>query len=142
MVKKSDNLTLSQSQRKRLLRAAELSAQQAYAPYSRFRVGAAVLAASGEIYRGANMENASYGLSICAERVALAAAKVAGEERLVAIAVACVDAPPDAPLEHKLPCGACLQWLQELAPDAPIIISGEEQSFRLPDLLPHAFTLA
>jgi len=142
MIKKSDNLTLTQSQRKRLISEAESSAQQAYAPYSRFRVGAAVLAASGKIYRGANIENASYGLSTCAERVALAATMVAGEARIIAIAVACVDAPPDAPLEHKLPCGACRQWLQELAPDAPIFVSGEERSFRLPDLLPHGFTLA
>jgi cytidine deaminase len=142
MTKNSDNLTPPQSQRQQLIREAELSAQQAYAPYSRFRVGAAVLAASGEIYRGANMENASYGLGLCAERVALAAAKVAGEARIVAIAVACVDAPADAPLEHKLPCGACLQWLQELAPDASIFVSGEEKSFRLADLLPHAFRLA
>jgi cytidine deaminase len=141
MTKKPDNLTLSQSQRQRLISEAELSAQQAYAPYSRFRVGASVLAASGEIYRGANIENASYGLGICAERVALAAAKVAGEKRIVAIAVACVDAPPDAPLEHKLPCGACRQWLQELAPDSYIFVSGEKKSFRLPDLLPHAFRL-
>jgi len=141
MTKKSDNVTLTQSQRQRLLREAELSAQQAYAPYSRFRVGAAVLAASGKIYRGANIENASYGLSTCAERVALAAAKVAGEVRLVALAVACVDAPADAPLAHKLPCGACRQWLQELAPDAHIFVSGEARSFRLPDLLPQAFTL-
>ena len=142
MIKKSDNPTVIQSQRKRLISEAESSAQHAYAPYSRFRVGAAVLAASGEIYRGANIENASYGLGICAERVALAAAKVAGEERLVAIAVACVDAASDSPLEQKLPCGACLQWIQELAPEAHIFVSGEKKSFRLPDLLPHAFRLA
>jgi cytidine deaminase len=104
-------------------------------------VGAAVLAASGSIYRGANIENASYGLGTCAERVALAAAKVAGEQQIVAIAIACADAAPESPLEQKLPCGACRQWLQELAPDAEIFVSGEKGSFRLADLLPHPFRL-
>jgi cytidine deaminase len=142
MKKELDSSPLTKSQRKRLIHAAELAAHQAYAPYSRFRVGAAVLAASGKIYPGANIENASYGLGTCAERVALAAAKVAGEKQLIAIAIACIDAAPDAPLEQRLPCGACLQWLQELAPDATIFILGEQNSFRLQDLLPHAFTLA
>jgi cytidine deaminase len=62
--------------------------------------------------------------------------------QIVAIAIACVDASPDSSLEQKLPCGACLQWLQELATDAAIFIMGEQRSFRLQDLLPHAFTLA
>ena len=141
MIKNPETFSLTESQRNRLIQEAELAAHQAYAPYSRFHVGAAVLVASGKIYRGANIENASYGLTICAERVALAAAKVAGEEQIVAIALACVDAPPGAPLEQKLPCGACLQWIQELAPDAHIFVSGEQRTFRLPDLLPHAFTL-
>lgn len=141
MLKQSGKPTLTQGRREHLLREAELSANHAYAPYSRFHVGAAVLAASGEIYRGANIENASYGLSMCAEIVALAAAKVAGEDVIVAIAVACVDASPDSPLHYKLPCGACRQWIQELAPQAEIFILGEKKSFKLEDLLPYGFRL-
>ena len=124
-----------------LVRQAREAAQSAYAPYSGFRVGAVVLAASGAIYRGANVENASYGLGICAERVALAAARVAGETELTAIAVACVDAPADGPAAGRLPCGACRQWIAELAPQARIFIAGVEDSFGIDELLPNAFQL-
>lgn len=125
----------------RLLAAAKAAAEHAYAPYSGFRVGAAVLGSRGAVYTGTNIENASYGLGTCAERVALASARAAGERDIVALAVACVDAPPDASLEQRMPCGACLQWIRELAPGAEIIVSGAERSFTLKDLLPLGFSL-
>lgn len=125
----------------RLLEEARLAAGQAYAPYSKFRVGAAVLGGDGAIYKGANVENASLGLGTCAERVALATAIADGERNLVAIAIACVDAPEDSSLAQRMPCGACRQWIQELAPDAEIFILGENRSFQINDLLPMAFSL-
>lgn len=112
----------------------------AYAPYSKFHVGAAVLGDSGQIYGGANVENASFGLSICAERVALATARAAGESSMLAIAIACVDAA-NASLEERMPCGACRQWLQELAPDAVVIVAPDEVEFKVSDILPHPFKL-
>ncbi len=127
--------------RKQLSDEARLAAERAYAPYSKFRVGAAVLASSGTIYRGANIENGCYGLGICAERVALAAATVAGEQKLTAIAIACIDVSADAPAHGSLPCGACRQWLAEMAPDAQIFIAGETDSYSIDDLLPQAFVL-
>jgi len=124
------------------MEAAKGAAKFAYAPYSHFRVGAAVLSRNGKVYTGANIENASYGLSLCAERVALAAAKAAGEQDLLGIAVACVDAPAGSPLDERLPCGACRQWIQELAPDAEILILGEVRIYTISDFLPNAFRLS
>ena len=125
----------------RLLEEARLAAERAYAPYSKFRVGAAVLGGNGKIYAGVNVENASLGLGTCAERVALASAIADGERNFVAIAVACVDAPEGSPLAQRVPCGACRQWIQELAPHAEILILGESGSLRIGDLLPMAFSL-
>ncbi|ACU89929.1 cytidine deaminase [Desulfomicrobium baculatum] len=125
----------------RLLEEARLAAGYAYAPYSNFRVGAAVLGGNGTIYTGVNVENASLGLGTCAERVALASAIADGERTIVALAVSCVDAPADSPPAQRMPCGACLQWIQELAPQAEIFILGENQSFQIHDLLPVAFSL-
>jgi cytidine deaminase len=125
----------------KLLDEARWAARQAYAPYSGFRVGAAVLGQSGAIFRGANVENASLGLCLCAERAALARAVADGERVIVAMAVACVDAAKDSPLAQRMPCGACRQWMAELAPDAEIFILGENRSFRTSDLLPMPFSL-
>jgi cytidine deaminase len=122
--------------RRTLLTAARRAALRAHAPYSHFRVGAAVLA-GGTIVTGANVENASYGLSLCAERVAIAAAVAAGKRRISRIAIA----SPDAEKGSLVPCGACLQWIAELAPDAEILIDGAERDYRLADLLPKAFSL-
>ena len=93
------------------------------------------------IYSGANVENASYGLSLCAERSALAAAIAAGERRFAAVAVACIDAPDDAGVSERTPCGACRQWLVELAPDAELAMLGVDGTMQVRDLLPHAFAL-
>ena len=121
-----------------LLALAAQSAQRAYAPYSHFRVGAAVLA-EGEIFLGANVENDAYSLALCAERAALAAAIVAGKRQISAIAIACIDAPPESDLRGRVPCGACRQWLSELAPQAKIYLLGSEQEFSADQLLPWAF---
>lgn len=120
-----------------LVRLALEARQRAYAPYSRFQVGAAVRAADGRVYVGANVENASYGLSICAERSAIAAAVSDGVRELVELAVALPTSPPAAP------CGLCRQMLAEFADDAlPITLAneeGERVTVTLGELLPRAF---
>ncbi len=142
-------------ERERLLAAARAAALHAYAPYSGFRVGAAVVVETPEgpeIVTGANVENASYGLTLCAERAALAAVcqrvqQAADDPRAVrpprvsAVAVACIDARADAAPRERMPCGACRQWLAELAPDAVYYVDGVERDLRLDDILPMAFRL-
>jgi cytidine deaminase len=134
--------------RKALLAAARAAAEHAYAPYSHFRVGAAAVIETPEgelVATGANVENASYGLTICAERVALASlfqTLPAGETpRVIQVAIACIDAPEDATDEARVPCGACRQWLAELAPEATYYVDGIARDLTLPDLLPLAFRL-
>lgn len=126
--------------RNELLELAREAALRAHCPYSHFRVGAA-LVAGGKIYTGVNIEISSYGLTLCAERSALATAVSAGAGPVTQVAVACIDAPADAPLAARTPCGACRQWLADLAPQAIIYIDGSEQDFSVADLLPHAFGL-
>ena len=126
--------------REELLALAREAALRAHCPYSHFRVGAAVVA-GGKVYTGVNIEISSYGLTLCAERSALAAAVSDGAGSVTQVAVACIDAPIDAPLASRTPCGACRQWLADLAPHAIISIDGAAQDFSLPDLLPHAFGL-
>jgi len=109
----------------------------AYAPYSQFRVGAALLAADGRVFTGANVENPSYGLSMCAERVAVGAAAAAGARSFVAIAVA-----GDSP-GGLVPCGACRQVLAEFSPDLLVIRcrpDGSYEKFRMRDLMPTPLT--
>jgi cytidine deaminase len=118
-------------------RAIEVRAQ-AYAPYSKFLVGAALRTASGKTYVGCNVENASYGLTVCAERVAVFAAVAAGERQFEALAIATQGG--------ATPCGACRQVLFEFHPDLPILILDVDHPNRitevnLRDLLPGAFTL-
>lgn len=125
-------------EREALLALARQTALQAHCPYSHFRVGAA-LVASGKTYVGVNIEISSYGLTLCAERSALAAALSDGAGPITHIAVACIDAPPDALLGARTPCGACRQWIADLAPSAVIFIDGTEHDFHITDLLPFAF---
>ena len=127
-------------EREALLALARETALRAHCPYSHFRVGA-VLIAGGKIYLGVNIEIASYGLTLCAERSALASALSGGAGPITQMAIACIDAPPHAPLNHRTPCGACRQWLADLAPDALIYIDGLEAEFTVTELLPFAFKL-
>ncbi len=123
-----------------LARAREVRAN-AYAPYSRFTVGAALLAADGRVFAGCNVENASYGLTICAERTAAFAAVLAGAGPIEAVAVACVDAPEGSDPALLMPCGACRQVLAEFAgPDTPFLVD-RVGAMTLADLLPRAFRL-
>lgn len=120
-----------------LLQAAREAQRQAYAPYSHFAVGAALLTASGKVFTGCNVENASYGLTICAERVAVGSAVAAGERDFVALAVV---APSPGPIS---PCGACRQILVEFSPGMRLILAnldGEVLETTAGDLLPGAFT--
>jgi cytidine deaminase len=117
-------------------RAARSARRRAYAPYSRFRVGAAVVA-GGRIHAGCNVENASYGLTLCAERVAVASAVAAGARAIEAVAVASGTSPPTPP------CGMCLQTLAEFAdPELPVLLIGPRGArveTTLGALLPNAF---
>ncbi len=126
--------------REELLQLARQSALRAHCPYSHFRVGAALVAGE-QIFTGVNVEISSYGLTLCAERAALAAAISAGAGPITRIAVACIDAPAEAPANERTPCGACRQWLADLAPQATIFIDGVADDFTIGDLLPYAFGL-
>lgn len=120
-----------------LLQAAREAREQAYVPYSRFAVGAALLTASGKVFTGCNVENASYGLTICAERVAVGCAVAAGERDFVAMAIV---APSPGPVS---PCGACRQVLVEFNPKMHLVLAnlqGEVLETTASDLLPDAFT--
>ncbi|MGD1031887.1 MAG: cytidine deaminase [Opitutaceae bacterium] len=127
---------LTAAVRRRLENAARKAARAAYAPYSRFRVGAAVLAKSGRIFSGCNVENASYGLCMCAERTAIFAAASAGERAVRAVAIYTPTHQPTPP------CGACRQVIAEFGPDS-LIISVCDSKKRLealfPELLPESF---
>jgi cytidine deaminase len=126
-----------------LCEAAVAAAKLAYARYSRFRVGAAVATASG-VFTGANVENASYGLSLCAERAAISRAVSSGDLALIRIAVACIDADPAADLTASMPCGACRQWFVEFSPALEVLIwtpSADIYAFTAADLLAVPFTL-
>ncbi len=129
-------MTLDEPVIRRLLDAAREARERAHAPYSGFAVGAAVLTPDGEVHAGCNVENASYGLSVCAERHAIAAAVGAGHRRIDALLVITDARPPVAP------CGACRQVLAEFADDIPVLLadlSGVRSRTSTSRLLPHAF---
>ena len=141
---------LTAEQRDALHAAARAASARAYAPYSRFHVGAALLFEDGAIVTGANAENASYGLSLCAETAAVASAMNAGRRGCL-IAVAVIGGPPSASGEASpgetpvTPCGRCRQVLNELAqlggtdPRIDCLGARETLETRLSELLPHAF---
>ncbi|HRI56182.1 MAG: cytidine deaminase [Anaerolinea sp.] len=117
-----------------LVKRAAAARQQAYVPYSAFPVGAALLTRSGKIYTGCNVENASFGLTVCAERVAIWKAVSEGETEFEALAVVTNIAGS--------PCGACRQVMVEFAPDMPVVLadlSGIDTITSVDNLLPHAF---
>jgi cytidine deaminase len=119
-----------------LIRVASLQRERAYAPYSAYKVGAAIRTKRNKIHTGANVENASYGLTICAERAAVFAAVNAGDRELDAIAIVL------AGDELPSPCGACRQVLHEFAPQLRVILattSGRRRVAALADLLPDPF---
>lgn len=122
-----------------LLLAARSATENAYAPYSNFKVGAALLTDGGEVVKGCNVENASYGLTICAERTAIfaAVAKLGPGVVIQAVAVATAQDVPCAP------CGACRQVIYEFGPDAIIFFRGPDGWIQCPitDLLPFGFRL-
>lgn len=109
---------------------------RAYAPYSRFTVGAALQTSAGEVFAGANVENASYGLTICAERAAVAAAVTAGHRQFAALVLVSDGGVP--------PCGACRQVLAEFCDDLPVLLvdaanPGRAVTMHLAQLLPHGY---
>jgi cytidine deaminase len=125
---------LTESEMEAMLAAATAVRQRAYVPYSGFAVGAALRAEDGTIFTGCNVENASYGLTICAERNAVFQAVAAGAQRFEAIAVVTSNGVS--------PCGACRQVLAEFSPHMTVILgstSGERHVFTLDQLLPAAF---
>lgn len=118
--------------------AAFAAMENAYAPYSHFRVGAALRTKSGEVFTGCNVENAAYGEALCAERVAVSAAVAKGAREFEEIAIASESEDP-AP-----PCGSCRQTMSEFAPDLLVTgysKNGKKLTWRLGDLLPEAFAL-
>lgn len=134
---------LSSEISEKLLAEARNAARLAYCPYSDFHVGAAILA-GGRIFTGANVENASYGLTTCAERTAAFAAVLAGFKHFEAVAVSCVDVTEDSAREHPemlMPCGACRQLLSEFSDDQTVFLVDRAGVYHLHDLLPHAFRL-
>ena len=119
-----------------LIGRAREAMRNAWAPYSEFRVGAAIEASDGRVFVGCNVESASYGLTICAERMALGAAVAAGARSLRRVAVTTEVEPPAAP------CGACRQLLAEFGLNLEVIAAGptSERRWTLAGLLPDAFT--
>lgn len=121
---------------KELVEAARNVREQAYAPYSNFRVGAALRTRSGKIYTGCNVESASYGLTVCAERVAIWKAVSEGEKDFVEIAVVA------GTEELTPPCGVCRQIIWEFCHDIPVILAnltGDTEKVQMSELLPRAF---
>src|SRR5215831_18215994 len=131
--------TLPSATRQRLLRLARQAMKNAYAPYSHFRVGAAILTSKGKVYLGCNVENASYGMTNCAERTAIFAAIADSGPKLEVVAVAVTN-------DHGVPCspcGACRQVIYEFGPEAQVWFQGKRswQETPITDLLPEGFRL-
>ena len=126
---------------KDLVAKATEAKENSYSPYSKFKVGAALLATSGKVYTGTNIENASFGLTICAERAAIFNAVSHGERKFKAIAINC----ETDDFNYAFPCGACRQVIAEfLSDDGDVIVSingGEYNVYQVSELIPNAFRL-
>lgn len=123
-----------------LVSKAKAASHNAYAPYSHFRVGAALECGDGSVYTGCNVENAAYGLAICAERTAMVKAVSEGHRDFVRLGIYCADTE-----DFGMPCGQCRQFMAEFNLDMEVIIGrpdGETQTYLVRDLLPQAFTPA
>jgi cytidine deaminase len=133
----SSNKDVSSKQNQRLLNAARKAMKRAYAPYSQFRVGAALLTSKGEVFAGCNVENASYGLTNCAERTAIFAAIAQSGPGLTIRAIAVVN-DQGVPCS---PCGACRQVIYEFGPEATVFFQGAKgwKESPLTELLPEGF---
>jgi len=121
---------------KKLISEAEKARKNAYAPYSKFSVGAALLSRNGKVYTGANLENSSFGQTVCAERLALYKAVSDGEKDFKKIAIVAPGAEP------VTPCGICRQALFEFSPELEIVcanLKGKVKKYTLKQLLPHSF---
>ncbi len=124
-----------------LAAAARKAAESSYSPYSHFRVGAVVVSANGEIFTGANIENAAYPVSSCAEATAINTAVSQGIRKIASVAVACIDADD---VEGAYPCGHCRQTMSEFGVEKVIVTAGDGSVVRehtLDELLPHRFSL-
>ena len=124
-----------------LAEAAREAAEGSYSPYSHFRVGAVVVSADGEIFTGANIENAAYPVSSCAESTAINTAVSSGVRKIASIAVACIDADD---IEGAYPCGRCRQEMAEFDVEKVIVTAGDGSVVRehtLDELMPHRFSL-
>jgi cytidine deaminase len=131
--------TVTTATRKRLLRSAHKVMQNAYAPFSKFRVGSAILTSKGEVFVGCNVENSSYGMTNCAERTAIFSAIAKHGPKLEILAVAVTN-------DHGVPCspcGACRQVIYEFGPHAIVFYQGKKgpKQSRITDLLPEGFRL-
>jgi cytidine deaminase len=127
--------------REELVAAARAAAENAYSPYSHFRVGAVVVAAGGQTFTGANIENAAYPTSNCAEATAIHTAVAAGVRKIDTLAVTCIDATD---VLGAYPCGRCRQIMAEFGVEKVIVAAGEGSEVRehtLDELLPFRFTL-
>ncbi len=131
---------LMTSEQAALLEQAREAGRNAYCPYSNFSVGAAVKTDRG-VFVGCNVENASYGLAICAERVALFAAVAAGAKVFEMMAVSCLGSGEADSIASKMPCGACRQVMTEFLPQDSVVVVDGAGVWRVADLLPDAFRL-
>ncbi|MEM8828858.1 MAG: cytidine deaminase [Cyanobacteria bacterium P01_G01_bin.19] len=131
---------LTKAEQEKLIEAATMALAKAYAPYSKFRVGAAVLTSTGKIFAGCNVENASYGLSMCAERNAIANAIIGGGRDTIKIKAIAVT---NSQQVFCSPCGACRQVIWEFGQDAEVIFWGGRgwQNSSIRELLPEGFIL-
>ncbi|NLJ98251.1 MAG: cytidine deaminase [Tissierellia bacterium] len=122
-------------EKKELIKKALEAQQKAYVPYSKFKVGAALIAEDGKVFTGCNIENAAYSPSVCAERTAIFKAVSEGNRKIKAIAVV-------ADSDYTYPCGVCRQVIREFGRDAIVIIAKSEdeyKEYKLDELLPHGF---